>query len=46
VSLNLCRDAPYSGATQGTMPSFHFYDFFKKLFDNCVAIDHTSERFF
>jgi hypothetical protein len=31
VSLHRCKDAPYSGATQGMMPSFQFFTIFKKL---------------
>jgi hypothetical protein len=31
VSLHMCRDAPCSGATQGTMPSFYFFAIFQKI---------------
>jgi hypothetical protein len=31
MSLHQYKDAPCSGATQGTMPSPVFYDFFKKI---------------
>jgi hypothetical protein len=49
VSLHQGKDAPYSGATKGTMPSCspHFFEFFqKKNPDNFVEADHMSERFF
>jgi hypothetical protein len=46
TSLHQCKDAPCSGATQGTMPSPVFYDFFQKNPDNRVETDRTSERFF
>jgi hypothetical protein len=45
ASLHQCKDAPCSGATQGTMPS-SFYDFFKKNLNNCVETNRTSKRFF
>jgi hypothetical protein len=31
ASLHLCRDAPFSRATQGMMPSFHFLQLFKNI---------------
>jgi hypothetical protein len=46
ASLHQGKDAPYSGATKGMMPSPFFTIFFKKNPDSCVETDRTSERFF
>jgi hypothetical protein len=45
TSLHQYKDAPCSGATQGTMPSPIFTKFFKNS-DNCVETNRMSERFF
>jgi hypothetical protein len=47
ASLHQCKDAPCSGATQGTMPNrvLVFYEIFKNS-DNFFETDRTSERFF
>jgi hypothetical protein len=56
MSLHLCKDAPYSGATHSTMPSPAFYPghdalprflrIFSNNSDNYVETNCTSERFF
>jgi hypothetical protein len=46
ASLHLCRNTPYSGATQGTMPSFRFTTFQKRNPDIYVVTNRMSERFF
>jgi hypothetical protein len=43
--LHQGKDAPYSGATKGTMPSSLFTKFFKKSQQLCQDRS-TSERFF
>jgi hypothetical protein len=45
MSTHQCKDAPCSGAAQGTMPSSFFFKNLSKNPDNCVETDHTSERF-
>jgi hypothetical protein len=47
ASLHQGKDAPYSGATKGTMPSCpqFFFKIFQKKFDNFVETDRTSEKF-
>jgi hypothetical protein len=34
ASLHQCKDAPYSGATQGTMPSSFLLNFSKQILKN------------
>jgi hypothetical protein len=47
ASLHEWKNSPYSGATQGTMPSLFFFQIFsKKNPDNCVETDRMIERFF
>jgi hypothetical protein len=48
ASLHQVKDAPFSRATKGTMPSCpqRFFKFFQKNSDNFVENDRTSEKFF
>jgi hypothetical protein len=43
--LRQCKDAPYSGATQGTMPSSFFSKFFKKFRQLCQDQSHERKVF-
>jgi hypothetical protein len=47
ASLHQVKDAPFSGATKGTMPSCpqRFSKFFKNS-DNFVETNRTSKKFF
>jgi hypothetical protein len=48
ASLHQVKDAPFSGANKGTMPSCpqHFFRIFSTNSDNFVETDRTSEKFF
>jgi hypothetical protein len=45
ASLHQCKDAPYSGATKGTMPSLNFYKIFQKSRQPCRDQSHERKVF-